>query len=83
MNSNKESIKKTHIKKNMVQALKNVAEHLNNTPAVCKKEYCSPYIVNYYLEDPLGLKNKISVIRSEKNCGSGDKYERAATYFLR
>ena len=83
MNPNKELIKKTHVKKNMVQAMKNVSKYLNNTPAVCKKEYCSPYIVNYYLEDPLGLKNKISGIRSEKNCGSGDKYERAATYFLR
>jgi DNA topoisomerase I len=81
--SDKESIKKTHIKKNMVQAMKKVAEHLNNTPAVCKKEYCSPYIVNYYMEEPVGLKKKIAGIRSEKNCGSGDKYERAATYFLK
>jgi DNA topoisomerase-1 len=83
LNPDKESIKKTHIKKNMVQALKKVAEYLNNTPAVCKKEYCNPYIVNYYMEEPFELKEKIAGIRSEKNCGSGDKYERATTYFLR
>ena len=82
LNSDENLIKKTHIKKNMVQAMKNVAEYLNNTPAVCKKEYCSPHIVNYYMEDPVGLKRKIAGIRSEKNCGNGDKYERAATHFL-
>ena len=83
LNPDKESIKKTHIKKNMVQALKKVAEYLNNTPAVCKKEYCSPYIVNYYMEEPLELKKKIAGIKREQNCGNGDKYERATTYFLR
>lgn len=83
LNPDENSIKKTHIKKNMVHAMKQVAEHLNNTPAVCKKEYCSPYIVNYYMEEPVGLKKKIAGIRNESNCGGGDKYERAATYFLR
>ena len=66
----------------MVEAMKRVSNYLNNTPAVCKKEYCSPDIVNYYMEDPMGLKRKIANIRSEKNCGNGDKYERATTYFL-
>ena len=83
LNPDEKLIKKTHIKKNMVQAMKKVAEHLNNTPAVCKKEYCSPYIVNYYMETPIELKRKIAGIRSESNCGGGDKYERATTYFLR
>ena len=60
LNPDEKLIKKTHIKRNMVQAMKKVAEHLNNTPAVCKKEYCSPYIVNYYTEDPVELKKKIA-----------------------
>ena len=82
LNPDEQLIKKTHIKKNMVEAMKRVSNYLNNTPAVCKKEYCSPDIVNYYMEDPMGLKRKIANIRSEKNCGNGDKYERATTYFL-
>ena len=83
LNGTENTIKKTHIKKNMVQAMKNVAEYLNNTPAVCKKEYCSPNIVNSYMDNPFKLKKKITNIHKEKNCGSGNKYERAATYFLK
>lgn len=83
LNEDVNQIKKTHIKKNMVQAMKNVANYLNNTPAVCRKEYCSPLIVNYYMETPNILKHKIANIRSEKGCGNGDKYERAATFFLK
>jgi DNA topoisomerase-1 len=82
LNDNETQIRNIHIKKNMVKAMKNVANYLNNTPAVCKSEYCSPDIVNYYMEDPVGFKRKIAGIRAEKDCGCGDKYERAATYFL-
>ena len=43
---------KTKIKKSLLNALKLVAQHLNNTPTVARKEYCSSNIVNHYLEHP-------------------------------
>jgi len=37
-------------KKNMVQAVKQVAQHLGNTPAVCKKSYIHPHVMQTYLD---------------------------------
>jgi DNA topoisomerase I len=81
--SNKfKDIKKTHIKTNIAQAMKQVAKYLNNTPAVCKKEYCSKNIVNKYIENPISFKKKIETMKNAKNLGNGNKYERSAIYFL-
>ena len=35
------------------------------------------------MDNPFKLKKKIANIHKEKNCGSGNKYERTATYFLK
>ncbi|HET9223894.1 MAG TPA: hypothetical protein VFO07_15385, partial [Roseiflexaceae bacterium] len=40
-------------KKNVVSAIQNVAERLGNTPAVCRKCYIHPAIVDAYLEGQL------------------------------
>ena len=36
-------------KKNLVQAIKNVAEQLGNTPAVCRKCYIHPVVLECYM----------------------------------
>ncbi len=40
----------TQAKKNVVQAIKNVAERLGNTPTICRKCYIHPAIIDAYLE---------------------------------
>ena len=37
-------------KRNIVQAIKSVAEHLGNTPTVCRKCYVHPAVFEHYLE---------------------------------
>lgn len=37
-------------KKNVVQAIERVAEHLGNTPAVCRTSYVHPTVIDAYLE---------------------------------
>jgi DNA topoisomerase-1 len=44
---------KTQAKKNIVQAIENVAERLGNTPAVCRKCYVHPDIIDAYLDGTL------------------------------
>jgi DNA topoisomerase-1 len=38
----------TRLKKNIVHTVKIVAEHLGNTPAVCRSSYIHPAIITYY-----------------------------------
>ncbi|MEO7414018.1 MAG: DNA topoisomerase IB, partial [Opitutaceae bacterium] len=40
----------TQAKKNVVQAIERVAERLGNTPAVCRKCYVHPAVLNAYLD---------------------------------
>ncbi len=42
--------KETEAKKNIVEAIKNVAERLGNTPAIARKSYIHPAILDAYLE---------------------------------
>lgn len=44
---------KTQAKKNVVQAIEKAAEHLGNTPAICRKSYVHPEIIDAYLEGSL------------------------------
>lgn len=39
---------KTEVKRNIVEVLDNVAMHLGNTRAVCKKYYVHPIILDLY-----------------------------------
>lgn len=43
----------THGKKNVAQAVKSVACQLGNTPAVCRKSYIHPAIIDAYLDGSL------------------------------
>jgi DNA topoisomerase-1 len=43
----------TQARKNVVQAIKNAAEHLGNTPAICRKCYVHPGIIDAYMEGSL------------------------------
>jgi DNA topoisomerase I len=54
----------TQAKRNLVQAIKIVAEHLGNTPAVCRKCYIHPAILTGYLNGYLG--SHLTVISSKK-----------------
>ncbi len=42
----------TQAKKNIVEAIKNVSERLGNTPAICRKCYVHPAVLDAYLEGP-------------------------------
>ncbi|MFT3783955.1 MAG: DNA topoisomerase IB [Nibricoccus sp.] len=41
---------KAQAKKNLVEAIKHVSERLGNTPAICKKCYIHPIVMNSYLD---------------------------------
>ena len=43
----------TQAKKNVVQAIKSAAEHLGNTPAICRKSYVHPEVIDAYLQGSL------------------------------
>lgn len=43
----------TQAKKNITQAIKQVAQHLGNKPAICRKYYVHPAIIEAYLEGTL------------------------------
>jgi DNA topoisomerase-1 len=43
----------TQAKKNIVEAIKKVAEQLGNTPAVCRKCYVHPMVLNSYMTGDL------------------------------
>lgn len=45
----------THAKKNVVEAVKLVARQLGNTPAICRKCYIHPGVLERYLEDSAAL----------------------------
>ncbi len=49
-----ESDTKAQAKKNVVAAIESVSKRLGNTPAVCKKCYVHPHILDSYLDGTLG-----------------------------
>lgn len=49
-----ESETKAQAKKNVVAAIESVSKRLGNTPAVCKKCYVHPHILDSYLDGTLG-----------------------------
>ncbi|HET7624843.1 MAG TPA: DNA topoisomerase IB [Verrucomicrobiae bacterium] len=53
-------------KKNIVAAIQSVAKRLGNTPAVCRKCYIHPHVLDSYLDGTLGeiLKNQKQFARS-------------------
>ncbi len=57
----------TQAKKNVVEAIKRVAERLGNTPSVCRKCYVHPAVLEHYLSDlpPAEAKTKIAEAKHE------------------
>lgn len=43
----------TQGKKNVTQGIKNVAEHLGNRPATCRKYYVHPAVIDAYMDNSL------------------------------
>jgi DNA topoisomerase-1 len=43
----------TQGKKNVVEAIKSTAEHLGNTPSICRKCYVHPGVLDSYLDGSL------------------------------
>ncbi len=68
-------------KKNMLGAIKRVAERLGNTPAICRKSYIHPLVLNGYLD---GLTVKVLKTRADRvPRHSLTPMERAVLNFLR
>lgn len=55
-------------KKNVVKAIESVAKRLGNTPAICRKSYIHPEIINAYLDGDLIkiLKGEVKKVLHEK-----------------
>ncbi len=51
----------TQAKRNVVQAIKQVAERLGNTPSVCRKCYVHPAVLERYLSGPMAAKTMKAV----------------------
>ena len=64
-------------KKNIVQALDKVAEHLGNTRTVCKKYYVHPLIISLYenqsLDKYFKQLDKIKILDGKANLSSEEK----------
>ena len=56
----------------MARAIKSVAQELGNTPAVARKAYVHPVVVNAYLEGSLdpeaGVVTPLNVSNEEEQC---------------
>jgi DNA topoisomerase-1 len=52
----------TQAKKNVVEAIKAVAEHLGNTPAICRKCYVHPAVLEHYFSGAMleGVEAKVA-----------------------
>ena len=59
-----ECTSKTGAKKNVLAAIKVVAEHLRNTPAICRKSYIHPIVLETYSDGYLAQLCKIHLASS-------------------
>jgi DNA topoisomerase-1 len=73
---------KTATKRQVSQAIKSVAEDLGNTPAVCRRAYVHPVVVNAYLEGSLGPEAGVSPNSDGEPHGLSDE-ERCVLELLR
>jgi DNA topoisomerase-1 len=72
-------------KKNVVRAIEEVAGRLGNTPAICRKSYVHPEVIEAYLEgSPVKIPASVTRTASRKACVEGlSAEERAVLSFLR
>jgi DNA topoisomerase-1 len=66
--ANGKNSKSTQLKKNIVRAIETVAKQLGNTPAICRKCYVHPAILNAYMDGSLvrTLKQRSSELSAGK-----------------
>ncbi|MEO8801488.1 MAG: DNA topoisomerase IB [Polyangiaceae bacterium] len=76
------SVSATHGKRQVKEAIRQVAQDLGNTLAICKKSYVHPAIVEAYLGGSLHHHMKRGLRAASKGPGIR-KTERAVLYFLR
>jgi DNA topoisomerase-1 len=72
----------TEAKRNLVAAIKDVAGHLGNTPAVCRKSYVHPGVIDAYLDGDLGTVLLSSAERTGEPAPGTDPDEEAAVLEL-
>ena len=72
----------TEAKKNIVQAVQEVAKRLGNTPAVCRKCYIHPTILDTYLDRSLGNLLKTNVAKHNGNSRGFRDEEKAVVELL-
>jgi DNA topoisomerase-1 len=73
---------KTRAKKNLVQAIEAVAQRLGNTPAVCRKCYVHPDVIDAYLDGTLATTLKKRVEKHLAKHLKGLRPEEAAVLAL-
>jgi DNA topoisomerase I len=73
----------TEAKKNVVAAIKTVARELGNTPAVCRKSYVHPGVIETYLEGALVERRDGPVSRGARRVGIDPSGEAAVLELLR
>ena len=73
---------KTQAKKNLVRAIEAVAQRLGNTPAICKKCYIHPEIMNAYLDGTMIGTFKKRAETELRNSGGLRPEENAVLAFL-
>ncbi|MBW4049745.1 MAG: hypothetical protein HIU89_18055 [Proteobacteria bacterium] len=65
----------TQAKNNMVQAIKQVAEQLGNTPAVCRKCYVHPGVIASYLDGAMAKAFEKPIAREVANASHALRLE--------
>jgi DNA topoisomerase-1 len=73
---------KAQAKKNIVAAIESVAKKLGNTPAVCKKCYIHPHVIDSYLEGTLVETLKQRAAKISKSIGGLPSDEAAVLRLL-
>lgn len=68
----------TEAKRNVVQAIKQVAARLGNTPSVCRKCYVHPVVLECYLNGTLPAEMKRRVEEAEVDCVEALRLEEEA-----
>ena len=73
---------KTQAKKNLVRAIEAVAQRLGNTPAICRKCYIHPEVMNAYLEGTMLDTFKLRAEQQLRNIAGLSSEEAAVLAFL-
>jgi DNA topoisomerase-1 len=74
---------KTQARRNVAQAVKYVSERLGNTPAVCRKSYINPMVIESYLDGSLLRKLKKAKTEPSESSSELSPEEEAVLAFLR